>query len=493
MQEHLSVESLIGQQDAKEMFANSNMYALYADLDPMEKLHVPEIIKQNPNPLITVPTKQALLTNSHNDHDRNYDRNNTLYKEFRSLNNNLVRIINPISNITSKPQKKYITPAYQWRAAREFTELAPPENHSMLQSFISALPPYHHLTEQEQQLLTYLDLNLFKPQTPINIDSFTKYTKSHPNQALIAYIINGLNYGFRLGFTGERKKNIMANLSSLDLSPKTLPLFIQKEVELGKIAGPFSLSSPPIDKFMVNPLGLVEKRYTDPIEYRVITHHSAPRGNSVNDGILKHEFQISFDTLKHAVRWIRYIGKGALLTKVDIKDAYRNLPVNPIDQLLQGIIYDNKLYFDKALAFGSRSSCGIFCRFADVLAWIAFDHGIPAIIHYVDDYLIISPPYKLDDKEKFLRLLKDINVPVKTSKLEGPATTITYLGFIIDTTNMMASLTKERQKDLLNYLRKWINKKSAHSREIRSLVGYLLWACQVLPKARPFVQRFLDF
>jgi len=76
--------------------------------------------------------------------------------------------------------------------------------------------------------------------------------------------------------------------------------------------------------------------------------------------------------------------------------------------------------------------------------------------------------------------------------LEGPATTITYLGFIIDTTNMMASLTKERQKDLLNYLRKWINKKSAHSREIRSLVGYLLWACQVLPRARPFVQRFLD-
>src|ERR1044072_129617 len=192
---------------------------------------------------------------------------------------------------------------------------------------------------------------------------------------------------------------------------------------------------------MVNPLGLVEKRDTNPTEYRVITHHSAPHGSSVNDGIDKHEFKISFDTWKHAVRWIRHFGVGALLSKIDIKDAYRILPVHPIDQLLQGMVHDNQLYFDKALAFGSRSSCGIFCRFANILAWIAHVNGIPAIIYYVDDFLIISHPNKLDEKDTFLSLLSELKVPIKYQKLVSPATSLVYLGIELDTVNMTASLT----------------------------------------------------
>ena len=243
---------------------------------------------------------------------------------------------------------------------------------------------------------------------------------------------------------------------------------------------------------MVNPLGLVEKRHTIPLEYRVITHHSAPHGSSVNDGIDKHNFQISFDTIKHAVRWIRFIGYSALLTKIDIKDTYRIIPIYPVDQILQGMLLNDDLYFDKVLAFGSQSSCKIFCRFADLVAWIAYNNGIPAIIHYVDDYLIISDPSKHNEKEKFLNLLAELNIPIKYSKIEGPTTKLTYLGFEIDSLAMTASLSQQRKQEFKEYLNKWINKRSAHSREIRSIVGYLLWACQVLPRARPFVQRFLD-
>ena len=292
--------------------------------------------------------------------------------------------------------------SYQWKASRELTTLGPPSNHSMVLSLTAHPPPDHPLTSQEQDLLKSLDNTLFNPTTAINIRNFEHLTSSHPNKALIIYLLKGLLFGFRLGFTGERKKSILNNLSSLQLSSTALPSFIQREVMLKRMVGPFSISSPPVDNFMVNPLGLVEKKYTNPVEYRVITHHSAPYGSSVNDGINKHEFHIAFDTLKHAVRWIRFIGNGALLSKIDIKDAYRILPVHPVDQLLQGILYGDQLYFDKALAFGSRSSCGIFCRFADVIAWIAFNNQIPAIIHYVDDFLIISPPTQYNEKDKFL-------------------------------------------------------------------------------------------
>ena len=39
---------------------------------------------------------------------------------------------------------------------------------------------------------------------------------------------------------------------------------------------------------------------------------------------------------------------------------------------------------------------------------------------------------------------------------------------------MTASLPKCKKDDLFKYLQKWLNKRLAYTREIRSLVGYLL-------------------
>jgi hypothetical protein len=121
-----------------------------------------------------------------------------------------------------------------------------------------------------------LDPLTFNPISIVDIQRFSHYTRYHPNRPLINYLVQGLESGFRLGYTGDRKLSVMNNLSLLDLAPEALPIFIRKEMELGRISDPFSLEHPPTKIFMINPLGLVEKRDTDPQEYRVITHHSAP-------------------------------------------------------------------------------------------------------------------------------------------------------------------------------------------------------------------------
>ncbi len=86
------------------------------------------------------------------------------------------------------------------------------------------------------------------------------------------------------------------------MSSETLPAFIQRKLEIDHIISPFSLYNPPIKNFMINPLGLVKKHDTNPLEYWVITQHLASHSASVNDGIDKYEFRISFDTLKYAVK-----------------------------------------------------------------------------------------------------------------------------------------------------------------------------------------------
>ena len=358
---------------ARETFVDSNMSALYAASDPMEshlasdsnrtKQHNykpyqnPTQMPQNTSLFQSIPNQPSFLPQWKTD-----IRSTPI---FRSYNNNMLWFNN--GNPKATHNSSFITPNYQWKAARDLTQLSPPENHSIILSLTAQPLLDRPLISQERQTLEKLDPTIFNPISIVDIKRFSHYTLNHPNKALITYLINGLESGFMLGYTEECKRSIMKNLTSLELSPDTLPTFIRNELSVGRISGPFSLKHLPVDLFMVNPFGLVEKRETNPTEYRVITHHSAPYGSSVNDGIDRHEFKISFDTLKHAARWIRHFGPGSLLSKIDIKEAYRILPVHLIDQLLQGIICDNKLYFNKALAFNSQSSCGIFCRFADIV------------------------------------------------------------------------------------------------------------------------------
>ncbi|CAG8590562.1 16984_t:CDS:2 [Gigaspora margarita] len=109
------------------------------------------------------------------------------------------------------------------------------------------------------------------------------------------------------------------------------------------------------------------KKDTDPKVYWVISHLSALFEANVNDGIDRIEFTTQYENISHTVQWITLYGKGYLLSKVNIKDAYRILPVHPVNQVLQSLMFEGQLYFDKALAFGNRASREIFCRFADVV------------------------------------------------------------------------------------------------------------------------------
>ncbi len=48
------------------------------------------------------------------------------------------------------------------------------------------------------------------------------------------------------------------------------------------------------------------------------------------------------------------LGKGALMAKVDLKDAFRLCPVCPEDWHLLGIYWKREYYIDKCLPFGLR-------------------------------------------------------------------------------------------------------------------------------------------
>jgi len=56
--------------------------------------------------------------------------------------------------------------------------------------------------------------------------------------------------------------------------------------------------------------------------------------------------------------------------KMDMHQAYQNIPVAPEDRCLLGMRWQGKVYVDKVLPFGLRSAPIIFTAVADALQFI---------------------------------------------------------------------------------------------------------------------------
>ena len=58
---------------------------------------------------------------------------------------------------------------------------------------------------------------------------------------------------------------------------------------------------------------------------------SLPEGYSVNDAISKEDCSFHYTSVDWVVAHITQLGSGTLLAKMEIEQAYRNIPVAPAD------------------------------------------------------------------------------------------------------------------------------------------------------------------
>lgn len=77
-----------------------------------------------------------------------------------------------------------------------------------------------------------------------------------------------------------------------------------------------------------SPVGLVPQKDGS---YMLINHLSYPAGLSVNDLIDSQYCSVRNKSFESALDMLAKVGKGALVTRLDIKRAFRLLPINPSD------------------------------------------------------------------------------------------------------------------------------------------------------------------
>ena len=324
--------------------------------------------------------------------------------------------------------------------------------------------------------------------TPVSLPVLLPYLKCHPDQQLAAFVYNGLGHGFRIGFDRQHAlKSNRRNHPSSVCNNAVVESTISMELTQGRLVGP--LPQPAGSHVQVSPVGLVPKPHSE--KFRMIVDLSSPKGLSVNDGIDENLCSLQYASVDNAVDGIRQLGRGAQLVKMDLQNAYRLIPVHPYDQHLLAIRWNDQVYIDRNLPFGLRSAPKLFTAFADVVAWAIHCCGVRYILHYLDDFLIMGAPNSSEATiaaSKAMEFFSATGIPVADHKTEGPATSLTFLGVLIDTDRFQLRLPEDKLLRLRELVMSWQSKKSCTRKELESFVGHLAHAAVVIRPGRIFLR-----
>jgi len=279
---------------------------------------------------------------------------------------------------------------------------------------------------------------------------------------------------------------VSANKFKLDTWKK-----LKSEILLGRILGSFA--SLPISTLRISPIGLVPK--TDG-GFRLISHLSHPEGNSVNSHIDSGLCAVHYSSLDSILEKIYDVGQGALLAKMDIKSAFRLLVLNPGDFDLMGIKFDSFYFIDKCLPMGCSISPKLFETFSTFLQWVVeVKSGQKSIDHYLDDFIFMGAEDTTNCEllmSTFQSICKELGVPIASNKTVGPTTFLPFLGYMIDTVELMILIPPEKIDKLKNLLQPLLCLHKITLKQLESVTGLMSFCAKAIPSARAFLRRFFD-
>ena len=194
------------------------------------------------------------------------------------------------------------------------------------------MPSLNTLSCRVSHQASLLPSTLLDIITPLNLVSWATELSAYPDKQFKHYILSGIEYGFRVGYDYANHTLVARgrNMSSALEHPEVVDNYLAAEKSLGRV-GVVPKGSAAEKACHVSPFGVIPKK-SKPGKWRLI---------------------VSIDQV---VDCILHVGQGAVLAKVYIQQAYRNVPVHPDDRHLLGMSWNGDLLIDKVLPFGLRSA-----------------------------------------------------------------------------------------------------------------------------------------
>ena len=298
-----------------------------------------------------------------------------------------------------------------------------------------------HLLVKKSGLPNYMQCRLPVP-SELNIFNWRRLLKNYSYSILCEY----LEFGFPLNIDYNKlvfQSNTNNHNSAMNNRKAVTEYFVEETRHLA-IAGPFD--SQPFDNIHYSPL-LVRPKPNG--KHRVIVDMSWPPGKGVNacvpdDKLDCLHIKLAYPTIDNLVSQISRIGPHALLYKVDLQRAYRNLRVDPLDYPAMGLKWEDRIFVDVALAFGFKGGAS-FCQLCtDAVTYLMSTKNY-WVMSYLDDVIGVDNPEKaLGAYHSLLNLLEQLGLPVNMDKISAPVSKLICLGIEVDAKTGTLSIPQEK-------------------------------------------------
>lgn len=143
---------------------------------------------------------------------------------------------------------------------------------------------------------------------------------------------------------------------------------------------------------------------------------------------------------------------------------------------------------------GASSSCATFEGLSNAVQWILRKFNILWVTHIIDDFMFLGPPGVdtcLASLKLFIKLAVMLGIPINEKKTVLPSTEIVVHGIGVNSVTRIASLPEDKLVEARLRINTLLRKRKANSREIKSTIGFLNFACRVIRSGRAFLRRLI--
>ena len=253
-------------------------------------------------------------------------------------------------------------------------------------------------------------------------------------------------------------------------------------------SGPFDA---PLPDSRLNGLFVIEQGP----KHRIITDLSQPAGASFNDAVRKDRLRkLRMSTPSDIMSLIVKFHGSALLTKIDLRQAFQQCPVMTPDIKLLAFTWLDKYWYSNRLVFGGSQSPIIFDDFNYLNTLVALHRAeySDVLTHRVlDDLLNVDTdnPKHRRFIDSFIEQCNKSNIllaPQDGKKAFVRQECGEMLGILMDSKNMTWSLSNEKRVKILTVLYAFLEKKYVQLIDLQKLLGVLNRFSTIIPPLKAF-------
>ena len=274
----------------------------------------------------------------------------------------------------------------------------------------------------------------------------------------------------------------------------TIATWVKKRI----VSGPFD--SPPFQRFRVNGLMAIEQSE----KIRIVLNASLPDNLSFNSNIDSVKLEKVHMSSARAFGYsVVKAGAGAVMSKFDLCDAYKNISCLEQDLRLQGFCWMEKFFIENRQIFGAVSSVCNFDIFGNTVKSLALCMSKikPELVHRQLDDVPVVGPAKSSWCEEFSDCYKtvcsELNIKLAENcpKFEKAFTNSKFgkvLGIFFDSEKLCWTLPDEKREKAMNMIVQCYYSENVKLIDIQKLVGRLNDVALMCPFLNGFKRPILD-